>query len=60
MKTFDQALFELYQAGEITYEDALRHADSANEVRLAIKLSQGGDANTLAAGLDGIGLLEDT
>ncbi|HHL32025.1 MAG TPA: PilT/PilU family type 4a pilus ATPase [Oceanospirillales bacterium] len=60
MKTFDQALFELYQAGEITYEDALRHADSANEVRLAIKLSQGGDANTLAAGLDGIGLMEDS
>ncbi|VAW40097.1 Type IV pilus assembly ATPase component PilU [hydrothermal vent metagenome] len=60
MKTFDQALFELYQAGEITYEDALRHADSANEVRLAIKLSQGGDANTLAAGLDGIGLQEDS
>ena len=59
MKTFDQALFELYQAGEITYEDALRYADSANEVRLAIKLSQGGDANTLAAGLDGIGLQED-
>ncbi len=59
MQTFDQALFELYQAGEITYEDALRHADSANEVRLAIKLSQGGDANTLAAGLDGIGLQED-
>jgi twitching motility protein PilU len=60
MKTFDQALFELYQAGEITYEDALRHADSANEVRLAIKLSQGGDANTLAAGLDGIGLMDDS
>ncbi len=59
MKTFDQALFELYQAGEITYEDALRHADSSNEVRLAIKLSQGGDANTLSAGLDGIGLQED-
>src|SRR5690606_27116855 len=33
MKTFDQALFELYQAGEISYEDALRHADSQNEVR---------------------------
>ncbi len=59
MKTFDQALFELYQAGEITYEDALRHADSANEVRLRIKLSQGGDANTLASGLDGIELMED-
>lgn len=58
MKTFDQHLFELYQAGEISYEDALRHADSANEVRLRIKLSQGGDANTLAAGMDGIELVE--
>lgn len=58
MKTFDQALFELYQAGEITYEDALRHADSANEVRLKIKLSQGGDAETLSAGMDGIELME--
>ena len=54
MKTFDQALFELYQAGEITYEDALRYADSANEVRLKIKLAQGGDARTLSAGLDGV------
>jgi hypothetical protein len=44
MKTFDQSLFELYQAGEISYEDALRHADSQNDLRLRIKLSQGGDA----------------
>jgi twitching motility protein PilU len=58
MKTFDQALFELYQAGEITYEDALRHADSQNEVRLKIKLAQGGDARTLAAGLDGVEVAE--
>jgi len=56
MKTFDQALFELYQAGEIGYEDALRHADSANEVRLRIKLAQGGDAQTLSQGLEGIGI----
>ena len=54
MKTFDQSLVELYQAGEISYEDALRHADSANEVRLRIKLSQGGDAHTLSQGLDGV------
>ena len=54
MKTFDQSLFELYQAGEISYEDALRYADSANEVRLRIKLAQGGDASTLAQGLDGV------
>ena len=58
MKTFDQALFELYQAGEITYEDALRYADSQNEVRLRIKLAQGGNAQTLAAGMDGIEIAE--
>src|SRR3954469_23944063 len=38
MKTFDQSLFELYEAGLISYEDALRNADSKNEVRLRIKL----------------------
>ncbi len=43
MQTFDQALFDLYEADRISYEDALRFADSTNEVRLAIKL-QGKDA----------------
>jgi twitching motility protein PilU len=38
MKTFDQALYDLYEAGLISYEDALRNADSKNEVRLRIKL----------------------
>ena len=38
MKTFDQALFELYEAGMISYEEALRNADSKNEIRLRIKL----------------------
>ena len=38
MKTFDQALFELYEAGFIAYEDALRNADSKNELRLRVKL----------------------
>jgi len=38
MQTFDQALFDLYEAGKISYEDALRFADSMNEVRLMIKL----------------------
>ncbi len=38
MQTFDQALFDLYEAGKIGYEDALRFADSMNEVRLQIKL----------------------
>ena len=43
MQTFDQALFEIYEAGLVTYEDALRNADSLNELRLMIKL-QGKDA----------------
>ena len=38
MQTFDQALFDLYEQGRISYEDALRFADSTNEVRLNIKL----------------------
>ena len=60
MKTFDQSLVELYQAGEISYEDALRHADSSNEVRLRIKLAQGGDAHTLSQGMDGVDVEETT
>jgi twitching motility protein PilU len=58
MQTFDQALFELYQEGEISYEDALRFADSQNEVRLKIKLAQGGDARSLSQGLDGVEISE--
>ena len=38
MKTFDQALFELYETEVISYEEALRNADSKNEIRLRIKL----------------------
>ena len=38
MQTFDQALFDLYQAGKISYADALHHADSPNDLRLMIKL----------------------
>ena len=41
MQTFDQALFDLYTTGKITYEDALHSADSKNEVRLMIKLGGG-------------------
>jgi twitching motility protein PilU len=39
MQTFDQHLFILYDAGQISYEDALRNADSVNELRLMIKLN---------------------
>ncbi|SRR5579871_385443 len=38
MKTFDQALFDLYETAQISYEDAMRNADSKNELRLRIKL----------------------
>jgi twitching motility protein PilU len=43
MQTFDQALFDLYEAGKISYEDALRNADSVNDLRLhGIKLHRQG------------------
>ena len=45
MQTFDQALFDLHEAGRIGYDDALRFADSMNEVRLMLKL-HGKDAQT--------------
>jgi twitching motility protein PilU len=52
MKTFDQALFDLYEADKITLEDALRSADSMNELRLRIKL-EGKGAKEKGA-LDGL------
>lgn len=54
MQTFDQALYELYSQGEITYEDALAHADSTNDLRLLIKLgsdSMDDELSQAAAGL---------
>ncbi len=47
MQTFDMALFELYESGMISYEDALRNADSMNELRLQIKL-HGSEAQKLS------------
>lgn len=48
MQTFDQALFDLYQAGEVSYADAIHYADSPNDLRLMIKLK--GDDPTGASG----------
>jgi twitching motility protein PilU len=45
MNTFDQALYELYAKGDISYDDALLYADSSNEVRLMIKLGKPADFN---------------
>ena len=53
MITFDQALFNLYESGSITYEDALRNADSINDLRLRIKLeSKSSRKEDLMSGLD--------
>ncbi|MFC4161462.1 PilT/PilU family type 4a pilus ATPase [Chitinimonas lacunae] len=53
MQTFDQALFDLYEAGKISYEDALRNADSVNDLRLKIKLeSKEAKGKDILAGLD--------
>ena len=50
MKTFDQSLFELYETGFISYEDALRNADSKNELRLRIKLESKREAKNIDDG----------
>jgi twitching motility protein PilU len=53
MQTFDQALFDLYENGDISYEDALRNADSVNDLRLQIKLNSTRARQTdLAAGTE--------
>ena len=53
MQTFDQALFDLYEAGMVTYEDALRNADSLNDLRLKIKLhGQEAKGRDMMAGLE--------
>jgi twitching motility protein PilU len=58
MQTFDQALFDLYEADTISYEDALRNADSVNDLRLAIKL-KGKDARNrdLSVGTEHLGIV---
>ena len=53
MQTFDQALFDLYEGNYVTYEDALRNADSVNDLRLQIKLnSQRARNQDLSAGTE--------
>ncbi len=58
MQTFDQALFDLFEANTISYEDALRFADSVNDLRLQIKLnSQRAKSQDLAAGTEHFALV---
>ena len=59
MQTFDQALYDLYSKGEITYEDALAHADSPNDLRLMIKLGSETSADSLTDATKGLTLQDD-
>lgn len=52
MQTFDQALYKLYTDGEITYESALAHADSANNLRLMIKMGTQAGQGSKGSGLE--------
>jgi twitching motility protein PilU len=58
MVTFDTALFNLYKQGEISYDDALHYADSANEVRLMVKMDEG-DVDKFASAMDNVFLQEE-
>jgi twitching motility protein PilU len=60
MQTFDMSLFDLYESGQISYEDALRNADSLNDLRLKIKLESktAKKGEDLAAGLDHLEILK--
>jgi len=60
MNTFDQALYALYKEGEISYDDAIMHADSANEVRLMIKLGDDSVTAVSNQALDNAQLLDDS
>ena len=59
MRTFDQALFELYEEGLISYEDAMLHADSKNDLRLLIKLQSDTDPGYLSHAADDLQIEED-
>lgn len=59
MQTFDQALHKLYEEGDISYDVALTHADSPNDLRLMIKLSSEGSLDEAMTGADSLSLEED-
>lgn len=59
MQTFDKALYDLYDNGDITYEDALLHADSPNDLRLMIKLGSETDATYLNNAADSLSIDTD-
>ena len=59
MQTFDQAVYDLYKAGTISYEDCLKNADSSNEVRLMIKLGSETGELPDSENLEGLTIQED-
>ena len=59
MQTFDQALFKLYEQGQISFENALRFADSENDLRLQIKLNSKKDGKAdFMSGADGLQMVD--
>jgi len=58
MQTFDQALFNHYEEGNISYEEAIRNADSQNELRLRIKLESKREKAAVDDGIDGMQLVD--
>ena len=57
MQTFDQAIFDLYEAGKVDYEDALRNADSVNDLRLNIKLNSKRTDREVNKGIEHLGIV---
>ncbi|MBU0912015.1 MAG: Flp pilus assembly complex ATPase component TadA, partial [Gammaproteobacteria bacterium] len=59
MQTFDQALYDLYKAGQISHADALHYADSPNDLRLMMKLQEGTTGSGLLSGVTVAGLTDN-
>jgi len=59
MQTFDQSLFGLYEEGAITYEEAMRNADSKNELRLKIKLESKRDSTAAEQQSESLRIMEE-
>ncbi len=59
MQTFDQALFDLYESGTISYEEAMRNADSKNELRLRIKLESKRDSAAAEQQAESLRIMEE-
>ena len=57
MQTFDQSLFDLYEAGHIAYEDALKNADSVNDLRLNIQLNSERGRDNEKSGIDSLAIV---